>query len=175
MQNDRVRRMLTALLAVTSASACTSGEDQYAPGEVAGAVRKQWLTAEILVDGDDFSDSELRCIDRVGEALTGDDVEVSTSRTFAEAPEAVQDFMESYFDECLTDAHLQRWFFTDMTDRPDLAFTDEKSACLSQALVGLVRREGFADVFRDLAPDAAAELEQLRQACGIFGPNATTP
>jgi hypothetical protein len=175
MHHGRVRKLLAGLLTMTSASGCTSSGDEYAPGEVAKAVREQWLAAEILVEADDFSQSELRCIDRVGEGLTGDDIEAGTSRTFAETPEAVQDFMESYFDECLTDAHLQRWFFTDMTGRADLAFTDEKSACLSQTLVGLVRREGFADVFRDRTPEAAGELEQLRQACGIFGPDATTP
>lgn len=168
-----VRTLWLGFLAATSA--CANGSEPYEPGAVAAAVREQWQAAEILVNGDDFTEPELRCIDSAGATVTADDIASGGSQTFAESPEEVQDFIESYFDECLTDAHLQRWLYTDMTDRPDLAFTDEKSACLSQSLVGLVRREGFAAVFRDRTPSAAAELEKLRQACGIFGPNSTTP
>lgn len=172
-----VRRPLVTVIDViavaslmTALSGCASdGAHGYSPGEVAIAIGDSWERQQIFVDGDSFSAAEQRCIDRVGRDISVADVEASHHQTFAQSPERVKDFMAAMFDECLTDAHMQRWFFTDMDGRQDLMFTDEKADCLSQALPELVHDVGYVDLFRERTPTAAAGLERARKSCGITG------
>ncbi|MCB9381881.1 MAG: hypothetical protein H6513_14435 [Acidimicrobiaceae bacterium] len=154
-------------LAVTTSSCSPSGPRPYEPGEISSIELESWTSAEILIDGDTFSDAEMSCIDRVGAGLDPDVLRSGLASSFADSPPEVQRFMTSYFDGCLTDEHMQRWFYTDMVKQRDLGLSEGEAACLSSSVVDLVREHGFAAVFVDRSDSIAADLTARRRACGI--------
>lgn len=160
-------------LAVTTSSCSPSGPRPYEPGEISSIELESWTSAEILIDGDTFSDAEMSCIDRAGAGLDPDVLRSGLASSFADSPPEVQRFMTSYFDGCLTDEHMQRWFYTDMVKQRDLGLSEGEAACLSSSVVDLVREHGFAAVFVDRSDSIAADLTAA--ACVWNRPSEGSP
>ena len=171
------RRVLAAVVFAVCYSLVSCGSDaprSYEPGEISQVELDSWKSAEILVGSDTFEGEELKCIDHVGADVDPDVLRASQSQTFAEVPADVRDFIAGYFDECLTDEHMKRWFYTDILKQGDLGFSEEHASCLSSSLVEMVHQDGFAAAFDNRSPSIAAELETNRQACGIIGPSVVS-
>lgn len=168
-----INRIWWLMVIACLAPACSDAEEAYTPGAIGQMELDSWTSHGIFVSGDTFSDAKLRCIDRVGRHLDPTVRRSSPERTYADAPAVVQQFVAAYFDECLSDAHMARWFYTDILGQEDLGFSEEHAVCLSTPLVELVHANGLASVFVDRSPDIAQQLEDRRLACGIVGPTIT--